>query len=53
MDWARGYTSEYYMTVVDPATWRDISRIEITGGSIRRETDGLVFYKEGRYFKRK
>lgn len=42
MDWARGYTSEYYMTVVDPATWRDISRIEITGGSIRRETDGLM-----------
>ena len=42
MDWSKGYTSEYYMTVVDPATWRDVSRIEITGGSIERETDGLM-----------
>ena len=42
MDWGKGYTSEYYMTVVDPATWRDISRIEITGGSISRDTEGLM-----------
>lgn len=42
MDWAKGYSSEYYMTVVDPATWRDVSRIEITGGSIKRDTEGLM-----------
>lgn len=30
------------MTVVDPITWRDIERIEITGGSIQREKEGLM-----------
>ena len=41
MNWAQGYTSEYYATRIDPATWRDIERIEITGGTIKRETEGL------------
>ena len=41
MDWAQGYTAEYYATRIDPATWRDIERIEITGGTIKREADGL------------
>lgn len=41
MNWAQGYTSEYYATRVDPATWRDIERIEITGGTIKRESEGL------------
>lgn len=42
MEWNKGYSSEYYMTVVDPATWRDIGRIEITGGNINRERGGLM-----------
>lgn len=42
MRWDKGYSAEYYMTVVDPATWRDIRRIEITGGSINRERGGLM-----------
>ena len=41
MDWSKGYTAEYYATRVDPTTWRDIERIEITGGSVKREVDGL------------
>ena len=41
MNWAQGYTAEYYATRVDPDTWRDIERIEITGGSVKRETTGL------------
>ena len=41
MNWAQGYTSEYYATRIDPATWRDIERIEITGGTIKRESEGL------------
>lgn len=41
MDWSKGYTATYYMTVVDPATWRDIDRIEITGGTVQREAEGL------------
>jgi len=42
MDWSKGYSASYHMTRVDPATWRDIERIEITGGSIKRNTDGLM-----------
>lgn len=41
MNWAQGYTAEYYATRVDPSTWRDVERIEITGGTIKREDDGL------------
>lgn len=41
MNWAQGYTAEYYATRVDPGTWRDIERIEITGGSVKREATGL------------
>ena len=41
MKWNKGYTSTYYMAVVDKATWRDIQRIEITGGNIDRTIDGL------------
>lgn len=42
MDWTKGYSAEYYMTVVDPVTWRDTERIEITGGSIKHESTGLI-----------
>lgn len=41
MNWQSGYTTSYYMTKVDPVTWRDIERIEIISGQIKRETDGL------------
>ena len=42
MDWGKGYSATYYLTQVDPVTWRDIARIEITGGSINREKTGLI-----------
>lgn len=42
MDWSKGYSATYYMAKVDPVTWRDIGVINITGGSINREADGLV-----------
>lgn len=41
MDWSKGYSASYYMTYVDPITWRDTGRVEITGGSIKRESSGL------------
>lgn len=41
MDWSKGFSAEYYMAIVDPATWRDIDRVEITGGSITRTASGL------------
>lgn len=42
MDWTKGISASYYMSIVDSATWRDIQRIEITGGSIKRQSTGLM-----------
>lgn len=41
MDWSKGYSASYYLTYVDPYTWSDRNRIEISGGSINRSSDGL------------
>lgn len=41
MIWSSGYQVSYYVTRLDPVTWRDIERIEITDGSIKRESNGL------------
>lgn len=40
IDWSRGYSASYYAEQVDPATWRDVGVIEITGGTIKRENEG-------------
>lgn len=42
MDWTRGFTANYHISVVDPFTWRDTDTIEITGGTIKRENTGLL-----------
>ena len=42
MDWSKGYSASYYMTRIDPVTWRDVERIEITGGTVKRTNDGLL-----------
>lgn len=42
MDWTKGYSSQYYASFVDPMTWRDIERFEITGGSVKRDDSGLM-----------
>ena len=41
MDWSKGYSASYYLGVVDPDTWRDIDRIEITDGNITKSNSGL------------
>lgn len=41
MDWQYGFSSKTYITIVDPTTWRDINRLEITDGSVSREETGL------------
>lgn len=41
MDWRKGFSSRYYITIVDQDTWKDIKRLEITGGSIRRSSTDL------------
>ena len=42
MDWAKGLSATYYMSIVDPVTWRDVDRIEIKGGEISRSESELV-----------
>ena len=41
IDWSKGFSASYYMTIVDPASWRDLERVEITGGTISRTGSGL------------
>lgn len=41
MDWSKGYSVSFYAAEVDPATWRDIRLIEITGGTVKRTPSGL------------
>ena len=36
MDWSKGFSASYYLSVVDRNSWRDGDRINITGGTIKR-----------------
>lgn len=42
MNWAEGFTAAYYITIVDQKSWRDTTRMEITGGTIERSADELM-----------
>lgn len=41
MDWSKGFSASYHMSIVDPDTWRDTSRVEITSGSVSYVSTGL------------
>ena len=41
VDWRKGITASYYVTVVNPDSWADGLRIDIVGGSVKRESSGL------------
>lgn len=41
MDWSKGFSARYYVSVLDRDTMRDLRRIEITGGTIKREDSDL------------
>ena len=41
MDWSKGYSARYYMTILDKKTMKDIRRVELKGGSIKRTLDNL------------
>ena len=41
MEWSVGYTSRYYLSIVDWDTMNDINRIEITNGTIKRSLTDL------------
>ena len=42
MNWNKGFSAEYYASVVDPSTWRDIERFEIIDGDINRKSSELM-----------
>lgn len=42
MNWNEGFSARYYYTVVDPSTWRDLSRHELTGGTVMRTDSNLL-----------
>lgn len=42
MIWSAGFTGTYYITIIDPASFRDLHWMEITGGSVERTADGLM-----------
>lgn len=42
MIWSEGFTGSYYITLVDPVSWRDMNRMEIYGGSVERSDEGLM-----------
>ena len=41
MDWSKGFRAQYYACFVDPVTWRDVDRFEITDGTVKRSLTGL------------
>jgi len=41
MKWSSGFSARYYAYVVDPASWRETDRLDITGGNISRSDEGL------------
>ena len=41
INWSLGYSSKYYLSIVDWGTMKDLDRIEITGGSIKRSLTDL------------
>ena len=55
MDWHLGFTAAFYACMVDPGTWGDKKRVEITGGTISRVDSDLkesadiacIRYREG------
>lgn len=42
MEWDKGYSASYYACLVDPLTWLDLNRLELTAGSIKKENEGLL-----------
>ena len=41
MIWSSGYKAAFYAAFIDPRTWQDTERLEITGGSVSRTEDAL------------
>ena len=42
MEWNEGFSSIYYCTLIDAVSWRDLTRFELTAGSVTKTTDSLM-----------
>lgn len=42
MNWEKGYSAQFYMTIVDPNTWRDVESVSIPSGTITKTLEGLM-----------
>ena len=42
MIWSEGFTSSYYAAILDPKSWREVKRLDITDGSIERSNTNLL-----------
>jgi len=42
MEWSKGFTAAYYLTEVDPQSWRSAGRIEVISGQVSRTRDALM-----------
>jgi hypothetical protein len=40
INWSRGVVARYYATIVDPKTWKNVSEVNIIGGSIKYSSSG-------------
>ena len=42
MRWDKGFSAQYFYTLVDPVTWRDIGTYQLISGSVMKSEDGLM-----------
>lgn len=42
MNWSKGYTVLHYAMIVDPISWKDIDRVEVQSGSIKKSETSLL-----------
>ena len=42
MNWNNGFSARYYITIVDPASWRDTETFDIVSGTVSKTTDNLM-----------
>ena len=42
MNWSEGYLGRYYITIVDPVSWRDIETHDLLGGSVTKTENSLM-----------
>lgn len=42
MEWNRGFSASFYASFINPDTWADSERFEITGGSVQKNDNNLL-----------